>query len=159
MKKLLLLLSLLTYYTAAKSQNIPAYTAEKLMQRTGNSDTTYIINFWASWCGPCVAELPQFDALQKRYSKEKVKVLMVSFDFKDAYPAKLQTYVERKQLLPEVVWFSETNANEFIPIIDSNWSGGLPGTIIIDKKRGFKHLLERPVTSSEIEQIITQVRK
>ena len=81
MKKLLLVLSLLTYYTAANSQNIPAYTAEKLMKRAGNNDTTYIINFWASWCGPCVAELPQFDALQKKYAAEKVKVLMVSFDF------------------------------------------------------------------------------
>jgi thiol-disulfide isomerase/thioredoxin len=136
----------------ARSQTIPAYTADKLMGRLANKDTTYIVNFWATWCGPCVAELPQFTELQHRYTGQKVKVLLVSFDFPDAYPGKLRTYVEKKKLEPEVVWFSETNATEFIPKIDERWSGALPGTMIIQKKS--KIFLERPVKADEISECL-----
>jgi thiol-disulfide isomerase/thioredoxin len=141
------------------AQKIPAYSADKLMLRASNKDTTYIINFWASWCGPCVAELPQFAELKNYYAKEKVKVILVSFDFPDAYPAKLTAYVAKKKIAPEVVWFNETNANEFIPKIDNAWSGSLPGTLIVNKRTGYKLFMEKPVTADEIKEIIAQIKK
>lgn len=141
------------------AQKIPAYTADKLMARVSNQDTTYIVNFWASWCAPCVAELPQFAALQKHYAQEKVKVLLVSLDFADSYPQKLTTYVARKKITPEVVWFSETKANEFIPKIDNAWSGALPGTMIVQQRSNYKLFMEKSVTEEEIRQIIVSIRK
>ncbi len=143
---------------AAHAPDIPAYTADKLMARAANKDTTYIINFWATWCGPCVAELPQFTKLQEHYAKEKVKVILVSLDFPDAYPAKLGAYVAKKKLRPEVVWFSETNANEFIPKIDDSWTGSLPGTMIVSKRNGYKLFLEKQITADEIRQIIARIK-
>src|SRR6187549_1629114 len=110
MKKLLCVGALLTVVAFPLfAQTIPAYSADRLMARASNKDTTYIINFWASWCGPCVAELPQFTELQNHYAKEKVKVILVSLDFPDAYPDKLTAYVAKKKLKPEIVWFNETN--------------------------------------------------
>jgi thiol-disulfide isomerase/thioredoxin len=129
------------------------------MARAGNADTTYIINFWASWCGPCVKELPQFTELQNRYKGRKVKVLLVSLDFPDSYPAKLETYVEKKKIEPEVIWFSETNANEFIPKIDKNWSGSLPGTMVINRGAKYKLFLERMITADEIADLVANIKK
>jgi thiol-disulfide isomerase/thioredoxin len=143
---------------AVYAQHIPAYTADKLMARASNKDTTYIINFWATWCGPCVAELPQFTKLQEHYAKDKVKVILVSLDFPDAYPAKLTAYVAKKKLQPEVVWFSESNANEFIPKIDNSWTGSLPGTMIVNKRQDYKLFLEKPITAEEIRQIIARIK-
>ena len=143
----------------SSAQNIPSYSADRLMARVNGSDTTYIINFWASWCGPCVAELPQFTTLQHFYANQKVKVILVSFDFPDSYPDKLTAYVKKKGLVPEVVWFNESNANEFIPKIDNHWSGALPGTLIINKRNHFKEFLERPVTAAEIEAMIASIKK
>jgi thiol-disulfide isomerase/thioredoxin len=137
----------------AQARKIPSYTADKLMARVSNKDTTYIINFWASWCGPCVAELPQFTELEKHYAKQKVKVILVSLDFPDSYPAKLEAYVAKKGLQPEIVWFNETNANEFIPKIDNAWSGSLPGTMIVQKRSGYK------VTAEEIKELIAGIGK
>src|SRR3954467_6159841 len=142
----------------AVGQRIPAYSADKLMARATNNDTTYIINFWATWCAPCVAELPQFTELQRHYKGQKVKVLLVSFDFPDSYPAKLTAYVSKKKLEPEVVWFNESNANEFIPKIDNAWSGALPGTMIISKRANYKLFLERPVTAEEITSIVAGIK-
>ena len=144
---------------AHAQQPVPPYTADKLMARVGNKDTVYIINFWATWCGPCVAELPQFTELQRRYKGQKVKVLLVSFDFPDSYPAKLKAYIAKKKLEPEVVWFSESNANEFIPKIEESWSGALPGTMIVSAAANYKLFLERPVTAKEISSLVDKLRK
>ncbi len=159
MNRIIILLAIIfSIGYAANAQSIPAYTADKLMARAKNKDTTYIINFWATWCAPCVAELPQFTALQKRYAGQKVKVLLVSFDFPDSYPAKLSAYVKKKKLEPEVVWFSESNANEFIPKIDNAWSGALPGTMIISARNNYKLFLERTVTAAEIADIVDKLK-
>jgi thiol-disulfide isomerase/thioredoxin len=143
----------------AQTTPIAATTADKLMARTAaGKDTTYIINFWATWCAPCVAELPQFTALQNHYKGRKVRVLLISMDFPDAYPAKLQAYVKRKALQPEVVWFSETNANEFIPKIDNAWSGALPGTLIVNSARGYKAFMEKSVTEAEVTRLVDGIQ-
>ena len=157
MKYLFLLFSFLVINSAIAQ--IPAYTADKLVARIANKDTTYIINFWATWCGPCVKELPQFDKLQKAYAGKPVKVILASFDFKDAYPEKLTTYVERKKLLPQIVWWSETDANQFIPKIDNNWSGGLPATLVVNAKTHYHTFIERPVTSEEIMKMVAEANK
>lgn len=143
----------------AQTRPIASTTADKLMARTSaGKDTTYIINFWATWCAPCVAELPQFTALDARYKSRNVKVLLVSMDFPDAYPEKLQAYVKRKALQPEVLWFSETNANEFIPKLDNSWSGALPGTLIINRRSGYKAFIEKSVTETEIATLVDGIR-
>lgn len=156
MRYLIFTLSLLLTSIAASKAQIPAYTANQLVARTANKDTTYIINFWASWCGPCVKELPEFNKLQATYAGRPVKVILASFDFKDAYPDKLKTYVQRKGISPEVIWWSETNATEFIPKIDSNWSGGLPATLVVNARTKYHTFIERPVTSSEIEKMVAE---
>src|ERR1043165_4592291 len=47
------------------------------------NDTTYVLNFWATWCKPCVEELPGFDSLLVLESKNPVKIILVSLDFKE----------------------------------------------------------------------------
>ncbi len=140
------------------AQTIPAVTADQLMARAANKDTTYIINFWATWCGPCIAELPEFSELNEFYADQKVKVILVSLDFPDAYPDKLGAYIVKKALKPEVVWFRESNANLFIPKIDNRWTGSLPGTMIVQKRSDFKHFLERKITAAEIKDIIAGLK-
>ena len=45
-------------------------TADSLVARALRSDTVFVINFWATWCGPCVKELPEFSKLAKKYAPE-----------------------------------------------------------------------------------------
>ncbi len=159
MKKILLLSILALTGITTNAQRIPAYAADQLVKRISNKDTTYIVNFWASWCGPCVKELPEFDKLQKEYAGKPVKIILASFDFKDAYPEKLTTYVKRKNITPEVIWWSETDANLFIPKIDNNWSGGLPATLVVNARTGYHTFIERPITSEEIGKMVGEAGK
>ncbi|MBS1645532.1 MAG: TlpA family protein disulfide reductase [Bacteroidetes bacterium] len=151
---LLALLFVCVSFHPIAAKGISAYSADQLMARVAKSDTTYIINFWASWCGPCVKELPQFDELVYRFSGKPVKVLLVSMDFEEDYPEKLEKYVSRKKLLPEVIWFSDTKPDEFIPKIEPSWSGAIPVTLIIAGSKGKRLFLAHPVTVDEVASLI-----
>lgn len=124
------------------------------MKRASNKDTIYILNFWATWCAPCVKELPAFNNLYTKYATKPVKIILVSFDFKEAYPTILQQFVHNKGLQAEVVWLNETNADVFIPNINARWRGALPATLAINTKNKLKHLWEGTVTEKEITDIV-----
>ncbi|MCW3123627.1 MAG: hypothetical protein JWQ38_3119, partial [Flavipsychrobacter sp.] len=100
MKKLLLILCILFCTIAARAQDVKAYTMDEVIHRASSRDTLYIINFWATWCAPCVAELPEFNKLQSYSEGKPVKVLLVSLDFKEDHTFKLSRFLERKKLTP-----------------------------------------------------------
>jgi thiol-disulfide isomerase/thioredoxin len=153
MKKLLPALLIFCFYNSA-AQSVKAYTADQLMRRASARDTVYIINFWATWCVPCVHELPEFDALQAIYKSKPVKIIMASFDFKESYPDKIAEFIEKKNLTPEVVWFNETDANTFIPKVDSSWLGSIPSTLILNKATRFRQFIEGTITSAQVSAIV-----
>jgi thiol-disulfide isomerase/thioredoxin len=154
MKRIFLLLATAVIALNTMAQQIPACSADDVIHRTSSKDTVYIINFWATWCAPCVAELPEFNDLQKQYAGAPVKVLLVSLDFKEDYPMKLATFLQRKKIMPEVVWLSDTNPNVFIPKIDNSWGGSIPATVIVQPGKGFKKFMEGQVTAKEVSRIV-----
>ncbi|MCI5083011.1 MAG: redoxin domain-containing protein [Saprospiraceae bacterium] len=94
------------------------------------NDTTYVINFWATWCGPCVKELPYFEDLHQQYKGEKVKVILVSLDFKRQLERKLIPFVEKHQLQSQVIALTDGDYNAWIDKVDPQWSGAIPITIV-----------------------------
>ena len=138
------------------AQQIPAYNSDKIMQSASSGDTVYVINFWATWCVPCVQELPEFNALKARYAKKPVKILLVSLDFKENYPYKLEGFIKRKNITPDVAWLSETDPNIFIPKIDESWQGSIPATLIIQPGR-FRKFIEGETTVGEVSGIIDAI--
>lgn len=134
-----------------QAQKIASYTADELNVRTSNKDTLYIVNFWATWCIPCVKELPAFSIVQDLYKNRPVKIVLVSFDFKEQYPSALSAWVKKKKLTPEVAWLNETNPNKYIPKLAPDWEGGLPATLLINNKTGKRLLKPTEVTADELK--------
>lgn len=153
MKSLLLALATLFSF-ASKAQTIPAYKAEDVLQRISNPDTFYVVNFWATWCGPCVKELPEFDKLQAAFHDQPVKILLVSTDFADAYPKKLANFVKRKKLPHEVVWLNESKPNEFIPKLADEWGGAIPATLLVYGKNQYRNFFEGSITAQQLQLLI-----
>ncbi len=100
-----------------------------------DDDKTYVVNFWATWCAPCVKELPYFETLKKEYASKNVEVLLVSLDFPKQVDKKLIPFINKKQLRSEVVLLDDVNENVWISAIDKSWSGALPATLIYNKNK------------------------
>ena len=102
------------------------------------NDTTYVVNFWASWCVPCVQELPHFVKLDSIHQDDPFRLILVSLDFKKDYVRKLQPFVEERNLEEYVVVLEDNRQNYWIDDIDPSWSGSIPATLVYrGKERTF----------------------
>lgn len=98
------------------------------------NDTTYVINFWATWCAPCIAELPYFEYLNKTYQDEKIKVVLISLDSKKVIDSKLRPFIQREKLMSHVVALTDIDYNTWIDKVNPDWDGAIPVTIIYNKE-------------------------
>lgn len=99
------------------------------------SDTTYVINFWATWCKPCVKELPYFEALHENFKGEKLKVILVSLDFKKDIEPKLIPFVEEHKLKSDVIALTDHKYNDWIDLVDPEWGGAIPVTVVYNQEQ------------------------
>ncbi len=121
------------------------------------SKTPLIINFWATFCKPCMEEIPHFQKLGKKYEKMGVKILLVSLDMKEAYPIQVNAFVKKKKITTPVVWLNETNADYFCPRIDETWSGTIPATLFINNSIKYRKFTEEPLTEEQLEREIRKL--
>ena len=100
-----------------------------------SSDTTYVVNFWATWCAPCVKELPYFEELNAKYSKKAFKQILVSLDAPKKMDSKVIPFIEKNDIKSEVVLLADGKYNNWIDQIDPRWSGAIPITLILKGER------------------------
>lgn len=117
-----------------------------------NNDTLYIINFWATWCAPCIKELPYFQRIHNDYADGKVKVLLVSLDFKRQLESRVIPFIEKNKVTAEVILLSDPDSNKWINKVDTSWSGSIPATVFRKGKR--QVFFEKEFTNQELEQVV-----
>lgn len=100
-------------------------------QFTKQNDTLYVVNFWATWCQPCVEELPDFMKANNEFKSEKFKMILVSLDKAVDFETKVKNYIKTNNIKPDVYVLSDNKRmNEWIPKINKTWSGAIPATAI-----------------------------
>ena len=138
MKTRLLLIFLFTFsfINTAKGQDLITFkTFDELSTYIKeNNSKPLVINFWATWCAPCVKELPYFEKLNKE--NQNVKVILVSLDFEKQVESKLIPFLKKKKIASTSIYLADKEYNTWLPKIDKNWSGSIPATVIFsqDKK-------------------------
>jgi len=146
---------LFAFSVSGYSQNVKLLNIDQLNERIKNGkDSTYVVNFWATWCAPCIKELPHFEKLNAEYKTEKLAVLLVSVDFKSKLNSAVIPFVKRKNMKSEVFLLNESSPQEYIDRIDKSWSGSIPATLFIkgDKRK----FIESEFT---YEQLLTEYKK
>lgn len=146
---LVVLFLFMSLYSIA--QHVGIYKTNDLLKRIYNkSDTIYIVNFWATWCKPCIAELPAFEKINSEStsstSATKVKVLLVTMDFKEDLKRRVMPFLKTNHYLTEVVLLDEINGNEFINKIAPEWTGAIPATIVTKNNKSRFEYFEKKVT-------------
>jgi thiol-disulfide isomerase/thioredoxin len=140
-----------------KSQPIAKWKIGELEKFIADSDTPTIVNFWATYCVPCLKEIPYFEKTVKKYKNKGIKLLLVSLDFKEAYPEKVSDFVDERKFTSQVVWLDETNADYFCPKIDSAWSGVMPATLFINNKKSVRSFFEEEMSKDKFEEELKKI--
>ena len=160
MKRLILLFFLLASIQQLNAQEVALLDLNGLERRLENGkDTVFVVNFWATWCAPCVAELPNFEKLQSAYRKEPLKVLLISLDFKSKLDKDVRPFVKKQKLNNEVFLLDEGNQQEFIERISTDWSGALPATLFVKKSVGHRSFFEQEFSYEELEKRYKSINK
>ena len=119
---------------------------------TSDTDTTYIINFMASWCPPCLKELPAFEEIKQKYKDEKFRMLFVSFDFPEDIEKSLIPVIKKFKISSEVIVLDEPDANSWINKVSQDWSGSIPATLVFNSQS--RSFYEQSFTFDEIDSIV-----
>lgn len=155
MKRVLFILILITVLPGAlKAQSIPEYDfggVEVWLNK--NNDTTYVVNFWATWCKPCVEEIPGFLEVASELEDEAVKFVFVSLDFPGQKDSRLIPFVEKYGMADHlVILLNDPDSNVWINKVDADWSGAIPGTLVY--KGTDRSFYEKSLSKEELKTII-----
>lgn len=152
LKYLFYLVLLINFYSCKKqvivqkNKNVPTDVAFQTVVKSYSykelkpflehkDDKIYVVNFWATWCAPCVKELPYFEDIRANYKDSNVEVLLVSLDFPKQIKKRLIPFIEKQNLQAKVVVLDDVDEDVWIKAIDKNWSGALPATLIYNKNK------------------------
>ena len=114
-------------------------------------ENIYVINFWATWCAPCIKELPYFEKLNAE--NKNVKVILVSLDSKKDLDKKLIPFIEKRKLKSKVLLLADKDYNSWLSKVDADWSGAIPATLLLNGKK--KQFAERDFENfDELKQYV-----
>ena len=144
------------------SQEVRSVKITEVEKIIAESKTPLIINMWATWCKPCIEELPYFQKEVKEHnalagSADSLQLLLVSLDFKEAFPGVIEKFIKKRKVSATVVWLDETNADYFCPKIDPKWSGAIPATLFINNKTGYRNFVEEQISHEKLKKEIMAI--
>jgi thiol-disulfide isomerase/thioredoxin len=145
--------------TKIHAQQVRSIKVTELASTIKESKTPLIVNFWATFCVPCLQEIPYFQELTQQYKSRNVSLIFVSLDLRDAYPTKVTEMAKKLKLIFPVVWLDETNADYFCPKIDTSWTGGMPSSLFVNNATGYHKFFEDQLSREKLDKEIQEMIK
>lgn len=120
-------------------------------------EKTYVINFWATWCAPCVKELPYFEEVNKQLRDKNTEVILVSLDFPSQIETKLKPFLKRNKIKSKVILLDDSKMNTWVTKVSERWDGGIPATLIVNSSN--YNFYPKPFKKEELFSEINKVLK
>ena len=160
MRTFLIIIILLTggvaSLTAQKIEKIGVPELEKILASPG--DELHVVNFWATWCAPCVTELPAFEKLAGEYFDTDVKFILVSLDFPSQIDSRLIPFLKDNKITADVRVMTDLDYNSWIAKVDDSWQGNIPSTLFFNNAENIRYFLPSEVTEEELRDLINKYK-
>lgn len=127
-------------------------STRQLAQLIGQLHEPAILNFWATWCGPCVEELPLIQRIAKSHRADSLKVILISLDYADAYPNQIRRFIRVHHLVTPVFWLDLKDPRALARLVDPAWRGMIPLTLMLDPVHRYRRVYEQEMTPREWEE-------
>jgi thiol-disulfide isomerase/thioredoxin len=150
---LILFLSLIVNFVVAQTKVVKFAELEAILKK--KEGPVQVINFWATWCGPCVKELPMFE--QVNTNNTNIKVTLISLDFADKLD-KVDAFIARKNMKSEVLLLDDIDYNSWIDKVEKSWEGAIPATLIFNPTTGKRVFTQHELKEGELEKLIESVQ-
>ena len=155
MKSILFLIIIAT--SSLSAQDVPVIKFGELQKILENKDKEIlVINFWATWCAPCVAELPSLEKLYLE-RRQDLSMYLINLDYVDKV-SRVQSFVKRKNITAPVLLLDEIDYNSWIDKVDNTWSGAIPATLFINTKTGQRKFVGKELSEEQLQNTISEIQ-
>jgi len=155
----IIILIILTFTSfPVQSQKIEYIKVPELEKILKNPDNKlFVINFWASWCAPCVKEYPHFEKVSKEYDPAKVEFIMISLDFPSQVENELLPFLKKNKGSLKVAVMMDVDYNSWIDKVDASWQGEIPATLILNNMKKMRHFRSGEIDESGLRKMINEL--
>jgi thiol-disulfide isomerase/thioredoxin len=135
------------------AQSIPVMNYTQLEKHLKNDENKVVlVNFWATWCKPCVEELPSFLRLSEELKDKNFKLVLVSLDFSNQIEKRVMPFVKEHNIKDTVIVLDDPDANSWINKVHPSWDGAIPVSLILYKEK--KEFYEGTLNFEELSNLI-----
>lgn len=128
---------------------------EKILKSPDNK--LFVVNFWATWCPPCVAEISNFEKAAKDYDASKVRFILVSLDFPSQVEKQLIPFLKKNKITLDVAVMMDVDYDKWIDKVDPKWQGDIPATLFFNNSKKSKYFHSGEVTEPELKKYINSL--
>jgi peroxiredoxin len=119
------------------------------------SDKLRLINVWATWCGPCVTEFPDFMTMHHMYRGRDFEFISISADSPDK-KAKALKFLQSKFASNKNYIFNTEDKYKLIEAVDPKWQGALPYTLLVEPGGKIVYATQGPINPAKMKKLIVE---
>jgi len=144
--KTLMLSCLFLCHFVVSGQDLQAMKIDDLDKFITSRTRPAVINFWATWCVPCVEEMPWFNKILNEKRHKNIELVFISLDNPKGGSQKIEEFIRRKNLNATFVWLQESDADVFCPRIEESWGGTIPATLFVNHQSNYRRFVEEQIS-------------
>jgi thiol-disulfide isomerase/thioredoxin len=129
---------------------------QKILSYEG--DKILVLNFWATWCAPCVKELPYLEQIHQNYKDKNVEVVLVSLDFAADVEKAKKLLAKKNIQIPATFLLDETDYDAWIDRIEPSWQGAIPATLVLNNAKKERVFINQETNYQQLESVILKLK-
>lgn len=139
-------------------QEIDGEALRKILARDQTSPRPLLINFWATWCGPCREEFPDLVRIGDDYKSRNLDFILVSLDDPSELKSGVPRFLRRMRAVMPAYLLNEMEPDSVITAVDPEWAGSMPATFLLDSSGQlvYKHIgvIDPEELRAELEKVV-----